>query len=95
MAYAGLVKRAKSHFENCNNGTEETPVQGDCSSARRPPRGPNVKKNMTSMPMETSDKCLVRSAMKVATRSNEQSGLEMYNKVYFVFRIPCYAKTVV
>ena len=31
MAYAGLVKRAKSHFENCNNGPEETPVQGDCS----------------------------------------------------------------
>ena len=31
MTYAGLVKRAKSHFENCNNGPEETPVQGDCS----------------------------------------------------------------
>ena len=31
MAYAGLVKRAKSHFEDCNNGPEETPVQGDCS----------------------------------------------------------------
>ena len=54
MAYAGLVKRAKSHFENCSNGPEETPVQGDCSyiltpratgamHARRP-RGPNVKK---------------------------------------------------
>ena len=57
MTYAGLVKRAKSHFENCNNGPEETPVQGDCSyiltpratgaqrSARRP-RGPNVKKSL-------------------------------------------------
>ena len=53
MTYAGLVKRAKSHFENCNNGPEETPVQGDCNyiltpratalRARRP-RGPNVKK---------------------------------------------------
>ena len=31
MAYAGLVKRAKSHFENCNNCPEETPVQGDGS----------------------------------------------------------------
>ena len=31
MTYAGSVKRAKSHFENCNNGPEETPVQGDCS----------------------------------------------------------------
>ena len=54
MTYAGLVKRAKSHFENCNNGPEETPVQGDSSTfwprgrwalrARRP-RGPNVKKS--------------------------------------------------
>ena len=49
MTYAGLVKRVKSHFENCNNGPEETPVQGDCSyiltplRARRP-RGPNIKK---------------------------------------------------
>ena len=52
MTYAGLVKRAKSHFENCNNDLEETPVQGDPSTfwprgrralrARRP-RGPNVK----------------------------------------------------
>ena len=57
MTYAGLVKRVKSHFENCNNGPEETPVQGDCSyilRARRP-RGPNVKKllyfhlNLTEM----------------------------------------------
>ena len=31
MTYAGLVKMAMSHFENCNNGPEETPVQGDCS----------------------------------------------------------------
>ena len=51
MAYAGLVKRAKSHFENCNNGPEETPVQGDCSYILTPratgaarPQGPNVKK---------------------------------------------------
>ena len=36
------------------------------------------------MPMETSDKCLVRSATKVATRSNEESGLEMYNSAYLV-----------
>ena len=53
MAYAGLVKRAKTHFENCNNGPEETPVQGDCSyiltpratgaACARRPRGPNVK----------------------------------------------------
>ena len=53
MTYAGMVKRSKSHFENCNNGPEETAVQGDCSyiltrgrralRARRP-RGPNVKK---------------------------------------------------
>ena len=45
MTYAGMVKRVKSHFENCHNGPEETPVQGDCSyilRARRP-RGPNVK----------------------------------------------------
>ena len=52
MTFAGLVKRAKSHFENCNDGPEETPVQGDSSTfwprgrralrARRP-RGPNVK----------------------------------------------------
>ena len=53
MTYAGLVKRVKSHFENCNNGPEETPVQGDCSyiltpratGAARRPRGPNVKNN--------------------------------------------------
>ena len=31
MTYAGLVKRVKSHFENCHNGPEETAVQGDCS----------------------------------------------------------------
>ena len=52
MTYAGLVKRAKSHFENCNNGPEETPVQGDCSYILtlratalrgRRPRGPNEK----------------------------------------------------
>ena len=45
MAYAGLVKRAKSHFENYNNGPEETPVQGDCSYILTPrrPRRPNVK----------------------------------------------------
>ena len=52
MTYAGLVKRAKSHFENRNNGPEKTPVQGDSFTfwprerralrARRP-RGPNVK----------------------------------------------------
>ena len=23
-----MVKRVKSHFDNCNNGSEETPVQG-------------------------------------------------------------------
>ena len=51
MAYAGLVKRAKSHFEFCNNGPEETPVQGDCSyiltpraTARPSPAGPDCKK---------------------------------------------------
>ena len=53
MTYAGSVKRAKSHFENCNNGPEETPVQGDCSyiltpratGAQRPsPAGPECKK---------------------------------------------------
>ena len=49
MAYAGLVKRAKSHSENCNNGPEETPVQGDCSyiltpSQRPSPAGPECKK---------------------------------------------------
>ena len=45
MTYAGLVKRVKSHFENCNNGPDETPVQGDCSYILTPrrPRGPNVK----------------------------------------------------
>ena len=31
MTYAGLVKRVKSHFENCNNGPAEMPVQGDLS----------------------------------------------------------------
>ena len=49
MTYAGLVKRVQSHFENCNNGPEETPVQGDISyiltpratgAARYPPAGP-------------------------------------------------------
>ena len=47
---AGLVKRAKSHFENCNNGPEETPVQGDCSYILTPratgaasPAGPECK----------------------------------------------------
>ena len=49
MTYAGLVKRAKSHFENCNNGPEETPVQGDCSyiltpQARPSPARPECKK---------------------------------------------------
>ena len=53
MAYAGLVERAKSHFENCNNGPEETPVQGDCSFILTPratgaghpsPAGPECKK---------------------------------------------------
>ena len=49
MTYAGLVKRVKSHFENCNNGPEETPVQGDCSyiltpRARPSPAGPECKK---------------------------------------------------
>ena len=58
MTYAGLVKRAKSHFENCNNGPEETPVQGDSSTfwprgrralrARRL-RGPNVKKTKVAV----------------------------------------------
>ena len=43
MTYAGMVKRSKSHFENCNNGPEETAVQGDCSYILTP-RGPNVKK---------------------------------------------------
>ena len=41
MTYAGLVIRVKSHFENCNNGPEETPAQGDCSYIL------NVKKNGT------------------------------------------------
>ena len=31
MSYAGWDKKAKSHFENCSYGPEETPVQGDCS----------------------------------------------------------------
>ena len=50
MTYAEMVKRSKSHFENCNNGPEETAVQGDCSHILTPrartrrPRGPNVKK---------------------------------------------------
>ena len=53
MTFAGLVKRAKSHFENCNNGPEETPVQGECSyiltpratgAARPSPAGPECKK---------------------------------------------------
>ena len=53
MTYAGMVKRSKSHFENCNNGPEETPVQGDCSyiltppgtgAARPSPAGPECKK---------------------------------------------------
>ena len=53
MMYAGLIKRAKSHFENCNNGPEETPVQGECSyiltpratgAARPSPAGPECKK---------------------------------------------------
>ena len=52
MTYAGMVKRAKSHFENCNNGPEETPVQGDYSyiltpratgAARPSPAGPECK----------------------------------------------------
>ena len=52
MAYAGLVKRAKSHFENCNTGPEETPVQaiaatfwprGRRALRSRRPLGPNVK----------------------------------------------------
>ena len=46
MTYAGLVKR--SHFENCNNGPEETPVQGDCSYILTPRAtgavGPECKK---------------------------------------------------
>ena len=54
MTYVGLVKTAKLHFENCNNGPEETPVQGDCSyiltpratgPARPSPAGPECKKN--------------------------------------------------
>ena len=48
MTYAGLVKMVKSHFENFNNGPEETPVQGDCSYILTPratgARGPNIKK---------------------------------------------------
>ena len=45
MTYAGLVKMVKSHFENCNNGPEETPVQGDCSYILTPsPAGPECKK---------------------------------------------------
>ena len=57
MTYAGLVKRAKSHFENCNNGPEETPLQGDCSyiltpratgAARPSPAGPECKKILNS-----------------------------------------------
>ena len=58
MAYAGLVKRAKSHFENCNDGPEETLVQGDCSyiltprakgAARPSPAGPECKKNYMNL----------------------------------------------
>ena len=53
MTYAGVVKRSKSHFENCNNGPEETAVQGDCSyilttratgAARPSLAGPECKK---------------------------------------------------
>ena len=41
MAYAGLVKRAKSHLENCNNGPEETPVQAIAATFwAREPAGP-------------------------------------------------------
>ena len=53
MTYAGLFKRAKSHFENCNNCPDETPVPGDCiyilpprAMRARRPRGPNVKKGI-------------------------------------------------
>ena len=52
IAYAGLVKRANSQFENYNNNPGETHVHGGYSTfwprgqwalrARRP-RGPNVK----------------------------------------------------
>ena len=52
MAYAGLVKRAKSHFENCHNGPEETPVQGDCSYILTPlAAGPECKKPWTQQPL--------------------------------------------
>ena len=52
MVYAGLVKRANSHFENCNNYPTETHTKGNYSTfwphgderARRP-RGLNVKTN--------------------------------------------------
>ena len=53
MTYAGMIKRSKSHFENCNNGPEETPVQGDSNyiltpratgAARPSPAGPECKK---------------------------------------------------
>ena len=47
MTYAGMVKRSKSHFENCNNGPEKTAVLGDCSYILTP-RGPNVKKLLTA-----------------------------------------------
>ena len=52
MACAVLVKRAKSHFENCNNGPKETPVQGDCSYIQAPrATGPECKKkNIPSFP---------------------------------------------
>ena len=44
MTYAGMVKRSKSHFENCNNGPEETPVQGDSNYILTPRAGPECKK---------------------------------------------------
>ena len=52
MAYAGMVTRSKSHFENCNNGPEERLSRviavtfwprGRRARSPRRPRGPNVK----------------------------------------------------
>ena len=52
MTYAGMVKRSKSHFENCNNGPAEAPCRAITATfwprARRP-RGPNVKKIETHL----------------------------------------------
>ena len=53
MVYAGLVKMAKSHCENCNNNAEETHVQGDYSTLWLPhptPPHPNPYPHLTQPP---------------------------------------------